>query len=907
MTLVDEPAPGRDTAPTTPTGGTRQGHLPYFPALDGLRGLAVIAVVLFHAGFGWASGGFLGVSTFFTLSGFLITALLLAERSATGRVDLRAFWRRRFRRLMPAALAALALAVLYGLAAADPVQQARLGGDVVASLAYVANWRFIISGQSYADLFAQPSPVLHFWSLAIEEQFYLLYPLLAFVVLGVLRWGRRAFGWLLVALIAVSLAMTLGAGFSDDRIYWGTDTRAAELLVGGLLAMVIYRRRVTRRIASDNAVQGWISLVGVGALIATVTLWVTTSQRDDWLYRGGLSAYSLLSAAVILAAVCPIGPIRALLGSEPLRRLGLISYGVYLYHWPVFLWISEARTGWPTLVVLVVRLAVTFALAITSYHVLEIPVRRGLGLMGWRPARVAPVAVVAIGGLAVLASALAPPPVIDFAAAERELAEIDDVPPAPPVDPAATEPPPARMTMFGDSTAVLTSYGLHGWADATGTAQFVGGMARLGCGIGRGGERASGDDEGQIPDHCNHWDITWPQEVRETQSNVAVIQIGPWEVADRRLSPDEPWVHLGDPVYDDYLRDEMLLATDLLAAQGAVVVWLTSPPVGAPPGQDPITLRGQGAEPERMERLNQLIEELPRLRPGSAQVVDLADWLATSGEDARLRPDGVHFGKSEAREVSDRFLGTAIVEAYERGWRETRDRQPTTGSAPSTSAFMGDPLEVLVTGDETALPIAEGLAAWGDETGAVEVTTAVQKGCGLVPSERRQVDGRQQPTPAACDTMALGMLQASAAVAPEVVLVVVGGWDTTDHRFPGDTTWRGPGDPTFDQTVRDVYGRQVDALAESGARVIWLAYPTVDTGHDDDAARAAAVNRIVYELAQDRRDTMDVIDFGAWIAQRPEGDVRPDGVVVGDDFTDDVALWLGPELVRRYDDYQASG
>ena len=318
------PAPAVASAPTA--------HLPHFPALDGLRGLAVAVVLLFHGGFSWMTGGYLGVSTFFTLSGFLITALLLVERRSTGSVDLRGFWTRRFRRLMPAALAALGLATLFGLTVADAVQRRNLAGDVTASLVDLANWRFIFSGQVYADLFGAPSPVLHFWSLAIEEQFYLLYPLLAWFAFRVLRVSRRAFAGILATLIAASIAVTLFAGFSSDRIYLGTDTRSAEVLIGALLATLLYQRRVTTSLATGPRAPRVVAGLGTAALAICAVLWVTVPQETEWLYRGGLPAYAVLSALVVLAAITPVGPVRWLLSLGGLRSLGRISYGVYLYH-----------------------------------------------------------------------------------------------------------------------------------------------------------------------------------------------------------------------------------------------------------------------------------------------------------------------------------------------------------------------------------------------------------------------------------------------------------------------------------------------------------------------------------------------------------------------------------------------
>ena len=254
-----------DTGPERASTAERR-HLPHFPAIEGLRGLAVAAVVLFHAQFDWMKGGYLGVSTFFTLSGFLITSLLLAERSGTGQVDLRRFWTRRVRRLMPASFAALALIALFGIFAADAVQKRNLAGDVISALAYVANWRFLFSNQSYGELFAAPSPVQHFWSLAIEEQFYLVFPVLAWFALARLRVRQGVFAVVVAVLIAGSLALTLFGGLSHDAIYYNTFTRAAELLAGSLLAALIYRRRVTSAMVGHPATRRWIGAASLSLI-----------------------------------------------------------------------------------------------------------------------------------------------------------------------------------------------------------------------------------------------------------------------------------------------------------------------------------------------------------------------------------------------------------------------------------------------------------------------------------------------------------------------------------------------------------------------------------------------------------------------------------------------------------------
>jgi peptidoglycan/LPS O-acetylase OafA/YrhL len=377
-----------------------QRGLPRVRALDGLRGVAVLAVVLYHAGVPHVAGGHLGVTVFFTLSGFLITSLLLLERERTGRISLRSFWGRRARRLVPALLLCFPLVAAVVALSSQPARSG-LVGDAVASALWVANWRFVLAHQSYTDLFALPSPFQHFWSLAVEEQYYLLFPLVAAVVLA--RAGRRGLAVLMVQLVAVSTALgalLVAHAATISRAYYGTDSRIGEILVGALLAVLILRGEGLRelgpvaRVAAD--VGGLVALAGLGVLISMLP------YGDLRLFHGGLLLTALLTAAVILAAVQPGSQAARLLSLPPLVGLGLISYGVYLFHWPVFLLLTHSQTGANGLALLTLRLAVTLALAVTSYRLLEQPVRRG-----WLPTAPARVAWAAGAVTGVLVVALA--------------------------------------------------------------------------------------------------------------------------------------------------------------------------------------------------------------------------------------------------------------------------------------------------------------------------------------------------------------------------------------------------------------------------------------------------------------------------------------------------------------------
>ena len=702
----------------------------HLPALDGLRGLAIAAVLLFHAGWRLSAGGFLGVSTFFTLSGYLITARLLHDHRQTGRIDLVAFWGRRIRRLIPAAVGAVALVVILA-AWVVPAFRVNLIGDVGAALGEVANWRFWVAGRSYSALFRQPSPLLHFWSLAIEEQFYLVFPVLAWLVLVVGRRSQRTFAAVVAAVTAVCVATALWAGASGRTAlaYYGTPMRAAEILVGALLAMAPIGRPTNVR-ASAKA-----RLLPVYALAACGVLWVAATTQQSWLYHGGLVAYSLLSAVVIVGCLRP-GPVRRWLSARPLRWLGRISYGVYLYHWPLYQWLSPARTRMAVGPLFALRITASLAAAVLSYHLLEQPILRR-ARFGWGRARRFAIPLVTTMGCIVLAAiviaggrqqstaasfggilpavALAGDIATPSASSTVGTAPADDTaidtsssapaagstPPtgsAPvstgpvtsiptvtssPVATSATAstaattvattaaapsttaaPAPTRISMFGDSTAMLATYGLEIWAKTNGAAALDGAGTRLGCGIGRGGRvRTAQYGEGPTNPECDAWPTRWPAVLAKRPADVAVIMVGPWDITDRVIPNDDQWRAPGDPVYDQYLKGEMEAAVDLLSSRVGMVVWLTNPLLDFGRADDPPPATPYPvSDPARTHRYNEILHEVAAERP-ALHVVDLAAWMRTlpGGElDPNIRPDGVHFSKPGAVEVAG-WLGPELL------------------------------------------------------------------------------------------------------------------------------------------------------------------------------------------------------------------------------------------------------
>jgi peptidoglycan/LPS O-acetylase OafA/YrhL len=634
---------------------------PYQPALDGIRALAVCAVLAFHGGVAAVPGGFLGVDAFFVLSGFLITSLILNERSLTGRVDLVAFWGRRVRRLLPALLVVLTTVVLMARWAMPAEELGVLRWDALAALAYVANWRMADRGNDYFATTGAPSPLQHTWSLGIEEQFYLLWPIVLVVLLMWMRLRRLS---ITVFCLVGATASTLFAAWlyrrdGLSRAYYGTETRAAALLIGCALATLLVAWRPTGR-SHRHPVLGSLALAGTAT---TGLLWALAAGSNAWLYQGGLTVAALAVAAVVgHAVVSPDSPTARFLAIPPLVWIGRISYGLYLWHWPLFGWLTADRTGLTGSSLLALRCASTLLIAVISYLVVEQPIRRAR--RAWRVSWLRP----AFTALAVTAAALIS--VVATVPAHHALSTVasstpQSRPSAPPSPAKPTHRPDRkpgnrpRVAFLGDS--VSWSLGTY----LPPQQQFeINVLSVPGCGIARLPEiRYIGEPHTNYAG-CDRWDETWRRRIEAADPDLAVILLDRWELMDRKL--DGRYQHIGDPDFDRYLEKELDLALDVAATRCAQVVVLTAPytrraerPDGGLWPED---------EPARVDAWNKML--VAAAQRHQAAVIDLNARVCPDGQftwtagGLRIRSDGLHFTEDGVREWIAPWLVPQLAQRF---------------------------------------------------------------------------------------------------------------------------------------------------------------------------------------------------------------------------------------------------
>ena len=636
----------------------QQASLAHHRGLDGLRGVAVILVIIFHSGLGWLPGGFLGVSVFFTLSGFLITSLLINECENTGRIDLKAFWGRRLRRLAPASL--VVIAGVVGLASwlSTSIEASRIKGDAISATLYFSNWRFIYSGHSYGELFASPSPLQHLWSLSIEEQLYVIVPV---VIAGLFALGlrRRAIGFVFLIAVAGSTIATMFTN-SHELIYYGTHTRAAELLLGSALACLFGHR--IERLAVQKAMP--LSTMYIVPLLGVIVLARFSSVDSPWVYSGLLTLFAGLSAICLIASV-HAGPVRSILSSSPLVRIGEVSYGLYLIHWPVIVWLNSERVDLQPTALFGVQVIVTVILTVASYWLIEQPIRRRKVLLSVRWA--ASTFVAAVVGVLILASAILASASTQVDTASEVLATV--APTTSVVDPsnvtsttiASSSTKPARVDrtgplsvlVIGDSTAENIATALAQASDGS-LGVISGGV--LGCPLLKVAQVRDRKDSQQDVSYCPNNEQLVRDHVSEVDAVVVVAGVAnQWAF---QYAGSDVWVEPASDQYKTDLDGFLDKIEVIVAPRGLPVLVFETPPVRDNP-------KILGDDIAALVRWAGVINEWDS-NWHSVKMVPYADALSdpNSDEGKAERPDGVHLAEDFSIELARIILIPRLRDKY---------------------------------------------------------------------------------------------------------------------------------------------------------------------------------------------------------------------------------------------------
>ena len=656
-----------------------QQQMGYEPSLDGIRAFSVIAVMLYHANIAWLPGGFLGVEVFFVVSGFLITSLLIEERESTQHIDLKQFWIRRARRLLPALFIMLsATAVSVAFFAKDSAPDFRR--DVLPSLGYFSNWWQIFAVKT--PYFAASSlPVLrHLWSLAVEEQWYLIWPLLFTVVFGA-KWMRSKFSGMLLVVCSGAVMATTALRFAQDNetrtnfLYLSTVTRSSGLLLGAAVAMLWRPWRKTSpsswwRSSIADAL-ALVSIAVIGVLMATVHV------ADVRLYQGGLVATTVASAVVIAVVMRPNGLIiKKFFSQDFFVEVGRRSYGLYLWHWPIFV-VAHARDSGNRFAV---ALAATIIINEFVYQFVEIPTRQGALGNWWRnrqqlsamhrrlPLLIAAAVVASLGmtGIKVVgieARDLA----IDTSTANVIFSVPTTVASASSLPAASTTSTtiaklPRKLVIVGDSQAHSLAINKPSGMEKT----FVVADGSIdGCGIydrGVGVGGTNGNFRRNFA-NCVGFEKSWAKSATKAKADVALVVIGAWEVLDLKIN-SFAFAFNTSPA-DTMFRTQMQRGIDALRATGATVALLEVAcmrPVDSKGG--PVPALPQRGDDTRTRHLNDLLREIAAPEDdGVFFVSGPTEWCNDPKISTSLsyRWDGVHAYKPGAKLIFE-TIATSILQ-----------------------------------------------------------------------------------------------------------------------------------------------------------------------------------------------------------------------------------------------------
>ncbi|HET6874377.1 MAG TPA: acyltransferase family protein [Acidimicrobiales bacterium] len=616
------------------------------PALDGLRAVAVVLVVAYHGGVpGLSTAGYFGVDVFFVLSGYLITSLLLHEQAEHGRIQFGRFWARRARRLLPGLVLMLAAVDLYVVRFAPAGSYPAFRADALSVIAYFSNWHFIAASSNYFATSASASLLTHTWSLAIEEQFYVIWPLLLWgMVSAARRTGRRPGTTVAIvsaagaAASAAWMAYLFRSGAGLSRLYYGTDTHAQSILIGAALAGAI----AVRPAWFDRLA---LPLVTMAAFAGLVWAACTLGYSDPVTYQGGFLLVAVLSALVLIATVRrPAAAPAAALSRRPVAYIGRISYGMYLWYFPLFAVIDHARTGLTGPSLFLVRLAADVALAATSFHLIEQPVRRWTA--GFHPRRST---IVSLGTGAAALAGVAGLVLVDSTPAYSIGA------PAIPAAAAMSDPGAQRILVVGDSTGMTLGLDLSWPEIARHYGYSIYDRAIVGCGVALSDTYLDHGSVGVPPPACRastaaagRWPAMLQADLSSYRPQLVLLVSGRWEVRSEQLKAGGPWTDITQPADAAYIRSQFELAASMVSSAHAVLGLATAPCYSS--GETPAGGTWPEDDPARVDAYNRIVRSVVAAHPGQVRLVDLNAMVCPGGryhatiDGVTLRTDdGVHF------------------------------------------------------------------------------------------------------------------------------------------------------------------------------------------------------------------------------------------------------------------------
>ncbi|MDA0299555.1 MAG: acyltransferase family protein [Actinobacteria bacterium] len=663
---------------SAPGAPDRSSLLSYDPSLDGVRALAVTSVALYHAGVGFAGGGFLGVDIFFVLSGYLITTLLVREFVATGLVSVGSFWTRRAIRLLPALLAMVTVVLGVTLVAGQGSISDATRSDAIGTLLYMQNWAEIFRGESYFELFSRPSPFIHTWSLAIEEQWYLLWP----VLVAVLVRRDRILLWVTLAAAGLSAMWMVYITTPEDpsRSYYGTDARAQALLIGSIAAIVMSRRQLLIS-PLTNKIMSAVATVG---LLGCLGLVVTATDEQIWMYRGGFTLAALTSVMLIVGIrESPASVTARLIAARPLAHLGRMSYGLYLWHWPVFIAIDAL---WPTgngAQLVMTKLVACYVVAVMSFMCVERPMRRRCSA---RPA--AAVALVIAGLVLVVVVLLVVPtespreedgriaavptmtsPVVDDANERSDNSQVVQTT-DPTAAPALRVPTTSTLTTVAPSTTIPTKnlslliLGDSIWLELAAwnkerplmSGWSVSADTRVGCGT------LSDDSR----DGCDGRLDSWVESVQSDDPSVVLIGLSHWDSYDVEINGEN--IAYGTQRYEEVLRESWSENVAVAQANGASVVIAGVPCFNLDDDPTGFDLDAR-VSAERTADLNQAGQAFVESLGGEVSWIDMRELTCPSGtyeptiDGLELHRDGIHYS-DEAKPLVLQWLGQRLDDLF---------------------------------------------------------------------------------------------------------------------------------------------------------------------------------------------------------------------------------------------------